>query len=158
MPFITLSLGPPVISLGPADHSTINNGSSVDFRCYALASPEHQVSWTFINPSGVRMLIISTTDMMDTAKYRINRGSAMDFGSLTVLDVRFSDRGTYSCNASNNIGSVTAEANLTVQGELLHSVCIYVFTRIQLMAGNKSITFLLDALLTLSIIVVDLHI
>ena len=67
------------------------------------------------------MLIISTTDGVDTqsSKYRINldRGSAMDFGSLTVLDVRLSDCGTYSCNASNSIGSITAEADLTVHGK-----------------------------------------
>ena len=126
MPFITLSLnilptGLPVISLGPVDHSTINNGSIANFRCYALAFPEHHVSWTFTNPSGVRMLIISTMDKVDTAKYRINRdrSSAMDFGSLTVLDVRFSDCGIYSCNVSNSIGSVTAEADLTVHGEFV---------------------------------------
>ena len=122
-----LSSGLPVISIGPIDHSTINNGSIANFICYALASPEHQVSWTFTNPSGVQMPIISTTDMVDTAKYRINRdrSSVMDFGSLTVLDVRFNDRGTYSCIASNSIGSVTAEANLTVHGEFIQVyVCV----------------------------------
>ena len=69
------------------------------------------------------MPIISTTDIVDTAKYRINRdrSSTMDFGSLTVLDVHFSDRGTYSCNASNVIAFVTVEADLTVYGEL-HSL------------------------------------
>ena len=66
------------------------------------------------------MSIISTMDKVDTAKYRINshRSIAMDFGSLTVLDVHFSDRGTYSCNASNDIAFVTVEADLTVYGEL----------------------------------------
>ena len=76
------------------------------------------------------MIIISTTDM-DTAKYRINRdrSSAMDFGSLTVLDVRFSDRGIYSCTAGNSIGSVTAEADLTVYGGYyMHCMCAYVAT------------------------------
>ena len=79
------------------------------------------------------MPIISTMDTEDTAKYRINRdrGSGMDFGSLTVLDVRFSDHGTYRCNASNSIGFVTREADLMVHGELytyIHSAsCVFFF-------------------------------
>ena len=59
---------------------------------------------------------------MNTTKYRINRErSTMDFGSLTVLNVRFSDRGTYRCNASNDVGSVTASADLTVHGKFFHT-------------------------------------
>ena len=39
------------------------------------------------------------------------------FGELTILDVQFSDRGTYTCTVENIIGFLTREANLTVHGK-----------------------------------------
>ena len=56
---------------------------------------------------------------MDTDKYRINRANGTsNFGTLTVVNVNFEDRGTYSCNASNEIGFVGASTTLTVHGKL----------------------------------------
>ena len=81
----------------------------------------HQISWTFTNANGTETSIISTVDNVnDSTKYSINRDrdEERSFGSLTIYDVRFRDRGTYACNASNSIGSVTSAAYLTVHGEL----------------------------------------
>ena len=118
-------IGPPVISIPPEDQFAINNGSNVVFTCGALAIPQHQVSWTFINYSGEEMPIINTQNdnNVNTAKYQINNTNANDtenFGRLTVLDVRFADRGIYSCNATNEIGFDEANATLTVHGKPIH--------------------------------------
>ena len=101
------------------DQTVINNGGNAVFTCFALAFPDHSVSWTFTNfESEVEEPIISTSDAGDTSKYQIIHDSGSDrFGELTVLDVQFSDRGSYNCTAENIIGSETREASLTVHGK-----------------------------------------
>ena len=107
--------GPPLIAIEPMDQTVIN---SAMFNCFAAAFPQHSVSWAFTNFDGVRVDIISTSDANDTSKYQIIRDSGSDrFGELTVLDVQFSDRGSYNCTAENIIGSETRGANLTVHGK-----------------------------------------
>ena len=114
--FLSL-LGPPVISTPPEDQFIINNGSSAVFTCGALAIPAHEVYWTFTNASGVTSPVISTQDNMNTTKYQINTVNGTTyFGTLTVTDVRYEDRGVYTCNATNDIGSDLANATLTVHG------------------------------------------
>ena len=113
--------GPPLISTEPMDQTIINNGSNAMFMCFALAFPQHSVLWTFTNFSGIRVDIISTSDANDTSKYQIIRDSGSNrFGELTVLDVQFSDTGTYNCTAENSVGSKTRGANLTVHGKSTH--------------------------------------
>ena len=105
--------GVPVIVNPPLDQFTINDGSSATFICDALAFPEHAISWTFTNISGV-----VTDIVIDDSKYSIvaNRGTTR-FGELTVMNVDYEDRGVYTCTATNSIGSNRASANLTVHGE-----------------------------------------
>ena len=115
--FLSPSLGPPVISTPPVDQFVINNGSNAVFTCGALAIPPHEVYWTFTNASGVTSPVISTMDGMNTTKYLINTvNGTVNFGTLTVTDVRYEDRGVYTCNATNEIGSDLANATLTVHG------------------------------------------
>ena len=106
--------GVPVIINPPLDQFTINDGSSATFLCDALVAPEHAISWTFTNKSGVVTDIVS-----DGNKYSIvaNRGTTR-FGELTVMNVDYEDRGLYTCTATNSIGSDKGSANLTVHGEL----------------------------------------
>ena len=106
-------VGEPVITNPPLDQFVVNDGSSAVFICIALAVPEHTISWTFTNSSGVVTDIVS-----DDSKYSImaNR-STTRFGELTVMNVVYEDRGVYTCTATNSIGSDTASANLTVHGE-----------------------------------------
>ena len=107
-----------MISTPPVDQFAINNGSSAVFSCGALAIPPHQVYWTFTNVSGDTFPVISTLDSVNSMNYRINNmNGTMDFGTLTVTGVRYEDRGTYTCNATNEIGSDLANATLTVHGE-----------------------------------------
>jgi hypothetical protein len=100
------------------DQFVINNGSSAVFNCSALAIPPHEVYWTFTNATGYTIPIISTMDSMNTTKYQINTtNGTVYFGTLTINDVSYVDRGVYTCNATNNIGSDLANATLTVHGK-----------------------------------------
>ena len=113
-----ISPGLPLIFIPPVNLFEINNGSSAVFQCEASAVPEHNVFWTFTNPSGNTRVIISTTEP-DTNKYQVKRtrGTGAGFGELTILDVQYEDRGRYTCTAMNSVGSNISNANLTVHGE-----------------------------------------
>ena len=113
-----ISPGRLLIFVSPVDQFEINNGSSAVFQCEASAVPEHDVFWTFTNSDGSTLSIISTAGI-DTDKYQIKqmRGIGAGFGELTVLDVQYEDRGTYTCTAMNSIGTDVSDANLTVHGE-----------------------------------------
>ena len=86
----------------------------------AIADPEHSVEWSFTNADGVTMKRIASTDSMvssNNSKYSIvSDRTARNFGELTVRNVVYEDRGTYSCTAANFNGDESAEANLTVHG------------------------------------------
>jgi len=112
-----LSPGRPLIYVPPVDQYEINNGSSAVFQCEASAVPNDDVFWTFTNFNGSTVSIIDTT-LPDTDKYQIKRMRRIGagFGELTVLNVQYEDRGTYTCTAMNIIGSDTSDANLTVHG------------------------------------------
>ena len=109
--------GRPLIIVLPADQYEINNGSSAVFQCEASAVPPHDVFWTFTNCNGNTESIIDTT-LPDTDNYLIKRmrGIGAGFGELTVLNVQYEDRGTYTCAAMNIIGDDVSDANLTVHG------------------------------------------
>ena len=110
-------LGRPLIFVLPVDQYEINNGSSAVFQCEASAVPDHDVFWTLTNFNGSTESIIDTT-LPDTDNYLIKRtrGIGAGFGELTVLNVQYEDRGTYTCTAMNIIGDDVSDANLTVHG------------------------------------------
>ena len=112
---LPLSSDAPKILAGPEDLFKVNGNDAV-FRCEVFAFPNHDVYWTYDDNSSI---IVSTLDP-DSVKYFIilDRGNAMDFGQLTVTNVQYEDRGTYNCNARNLIGGDSANATLTVHGEL----------------------------------------
>ena len=106
--------GLPAIATPPSNQFTINDGSSATFTCDALAFPEHNISWTFTNISGVVTDIVS-----DGNNYSIVANcSTTRFGELTVMNVDYEDRGVYTCTATNSFGFDKASANLTVHGEI----------------------------------------
>ena len=60
---------------------------------------------------------VINTDGTSTSKYLIVN-DIMDerFGQLTVRNVVFEDRGIYACEVTNEFGTASARANLTVHG------------------------------------------
>ena len=91
------------------DHT--ENGS---FSCQAVGEPVPDISWYFND------VMINVSD--NSSKYMIESRSlniTTTENTLTVYNVTSSDVGTYTCNASNIIGSVTSSGILTVTSEFL---------------------------------------
>ena len=86
----------------------------VTFRCFSTGDPPPTVSWIFNN-----------SVIQEGNKYTIGDiQQGVDFGSLTIRNLTYYDRGTYTCRASNAIGNATDQVQLQVQGihyiSLLH--------------------------------------
>ena len=86
-----------------------NQTESVTFLCEPVSEPVPDISWYF---NGV---MINVSD--NSSKYMIVSRSlniTTTENTLTVYNVTSSDVGTYTCNSSNFIGSITSSGILTV--------------------------------------------
>ena len=84
------------------------------FDCEAIADPPHQVYWVFNNTKD----LLNTAQAMASNKYSIIRdNSSIIFGSLTVHNLQYEDRGLYQCNITNYVGSKLSSALLIVHGK-----------------------------------------
>ena len=111
-------LGPPCIIEGPTNTTEIDD-TNVTLRCDAVASPQHNVTWMFqrTGTNGTRM-IISTSSSDPNMKYLINDSvNTAGFGTLTITNLQYSDRGIYTCVAANTHGSVNDSAMMNVHGK-----------------------------------------
>ena len=96
--------------LGQAGHTTT-------FSCEAIANPPHIISWSYTNASGFLNPDIIDINSANTSKYIIQPDiSRSGYGQLTVLNINYEDRGTYTCTAFNSVGRVSYDGILTVQG------------------------------------------
>ena len=87
---------------------------NVTFLCEAVGEPVPDISWYFND------VMINVSD--NSSKYMIVSRSlniTTTENTLTVYNVTSSDVGTYTCNASNIIGSVTSSGILTVSSKLV---------------------------------------
>ena len=102
----------PSVVIPPVDE--INDQTeNVTLLCQAVGEPVPDISWYF---NGV---MINVSD--NSSKYMIMSRSlniTTTENTLTVYNVTSSDVGTYICNSSNVIGSVTSSGILTVTSEL----------------------------------------
>ena len=90
---------------------------NVTFLCEAVGEPVPDISWYFND------VMINVSD--NSSKYMIVSRSlniTTTENTLTMYNVTSSDVGTYTCNASNFIGSVTSSGILTVTSK--YFVCI----------------------------------
>ena len=90
-------------------NKTRNETQSVNLTCQAVGEPVPDISWYF---NGV---MINVSD--NSSKYMIMSrplNITTTENTLTVYNVTSSDVGTYTCNSSNIIGSVTSSGILTV--------------------------------------------
>ena len=86
-----------------------------------MGEPVPNISWYF---NGV---MINVSDNISKLKYMIMSRSlniTTTENTLTVYNVTSSDVGTYTCDSSNIIGSVTSSGILTVTSELTLTYCM----------------------------------
>ena len=103
-----------ILTVIPSIENSFNNEirdqtENVTFLCQAVGEPVPDISWYF---NGV---MINVSD--NSNKYMITSRSlniTTTENTLTVYNVTSSDVGTYTCNSSNIIGSVTSSGTLTV--------------------------------------------
>ena len=115
---LTCMLGPPDILVGPT--STIEtDGNDVTLVCDAIASPQHNITWMFQRTNtGNTIMIINTSSPDPTMKYLIDDDvNSTSFGTLTITDLQYSDRGMYTCVAANIHGTVCTDAVVNVHGK-----------------------------------------
>ena len=111
-------IGPPNIGQPPSNTIEIND-NDVTLVCYAIAFPQHNITWMFqmTNIDNARM-IVNTSSPDPSMKYIIDDNvDSGSFGILTITDLQYSDRGIYTCIAANTRGAVSAEAMVNVHGK-----------------------------------------
>ena len=100
-------------------YQTQNEGDTSSFTCQATGEPVPTITWYF---SG------APVDEVNTMKYMISMtplNTTTISNTLTIMNVESSDVGTYTCNATNGVSSVTSSRVLTVNGELLLFIIIF---------------------------------
>ena len=87
----------------PQNTKVIENGTAL-FRCLATGTPTPDHSWYY-----------NGTSIIVGDKYSIG-GPGIDYGSLIIRRVEFSDRGDYTCVYNNSVKTLSLDAALSVQG------------------------------------------
>ena len=99
----------------PVTNHIRNQEENIAFLCQAVGEPVPDISWYFND------VMINVSD--NSSKYMIVSRSlniTTTENTLTVYNVTSSDVGTYTCNASNIIGSITSSGIMSV-----NSKCYY---------------------------------
>lgn len=70
------------------------------------------------NTTNTARMIISTSSPNPNMKYLINDTvNTTSFGTITITNLQYSDRGIYTCVAANTHGTVSAGATVNVHGK-----------------------------------------
>lgn len=87
--------------------------------CEAIAYPQHNITWMFQKTTtDDARVIISTSSPDPNMKYTINNNvNTASFGTLTITNLQYSDRGIYTCIAANTHGAVSHNAMVNVHGK-----------------------------------------
>ena len=115
---LTCILGPPDIVQGPSDTIEIDD-NNVTLVCNAIAFPQHNITWMFQRTNTDNAAVIINTSSPDpNMKYLIDDNiNSTSFGTLTVTNLQYSDRGMYTCIAANIRGAISAETMVNVHGK-----------------------------------------
>ena len=96
---------------------TKNTEDTASFICQATGNPVPYISWYFSD-----VLISNETDV---DKYNIAQSTLNTTtisSTLTIYSLESSDVGTYICNATNVISTITSSGVLTVNGKYVVAV------------------------------------
>ena len=115
---VHICTGPPDIINAPVNTIQIDD-NNVTLVCNALALPQHNISWMYQRMSSdVDRNIISSSSSDTNMKYLINNTvNTTSFGTLTITNLQYDDRGIYTCVAANERGAVSASAVVNVHGK-----------------------------------------
>ena len=124
-------LGPPRFLEQPSRQQAVN-GSEVTLVCYAVAEPLHRVTWYFTNASNITVEIGSTNSstidgyLINSAVVTGSNGEMIpdvpaEYGSLTITNTQYCNRGVYECRPENRYDVLSASAPVAVQGMYVHS-------------------------------------
>ena len=97
------------IIINSIENKVRNEKENVTFLCQAVGEPVPNISWYF------NVVMINVSD--NSSKYMIvsrSLNTTTTENILTVYNVTSSDVGTYTCNSSNIIGSITSSGILTI--------------------------------------------
>ena len=115
---VHICTGPPDIIVVPMDTTQIDE-KNVTLVCHAIALPQHNITWMYQRMSSdVGRNIISSSSSDTNMKYLINNTvNTTSFGTLTITNLQYDDRGIYTCVAANEHGAVNASAMVNVHGK-----------------------------------------
>ena len=122
----TFAVSPSINSL--IENMVRNQTEDVTFLCQTVNEPVPDISWYF---NGV---MINVSD--NSSKYMIMSRSlniTTTENTLTVYNVTSTDVGTYTCNSSNIIGSVTSSGTLTVISKYDGLTLLFSYTIIRIL-------------------------
>lgn len=126
----TLISGVPLVVTLPQNLIVLSDfNQNITFTCGAITDPpQSPLIWLWVFNSN--MYLLGTNDTSESSKYSINRNmDSQQFGSLTVYDIVYEDRGVYQCIAVNSAGRDNVNSTLTVHGICIH-VCYIVLVHL----------------------------
>ena len=93
-------------------NETQDEGAAASFACQATGEPVPIISWYF---NGIPITNDIGVDKYDISETSVNTTTINS--TLTIISVKSSDVGTYTCNATNVVSSDTSSGVLIVNGE-----------------------------------------
>ena len=109
---VSIVVPPPEVTVTP-EGLNVDYNSNVTFTCTVTSLTQPTITWSAFSP------ITNIPDSTTTSQ-----GNNMYTSTLTLNGVIVDNIGQYTCNATNEGGSVTATAGLAVTGKDLMSIYI----------------------------------
>ena len=127
-------IGTPDIRYPPKDQN-VDLSAETSFTCTAVGYPRPNIHWMKNNT-----FLLKNQDSLGTIKFRIfiynhslGNCSISECGirsTVVIQDVADGDKGIYTCNATNSIGTAIRSAKLTIgnmaNSTVQHSYCIVI--------------------------------
>uniref|UniRef100_A0A8W8KZ99 Ig-like domain-containing protein n=1 Tax=Magallana gigas TaxID=29159 RepID=A0A8W8KZ99_MAGGI len=111
---LSVSGSPPSVNFGSSSYS-VTTGQSIQMVCFVSASPTAtDIAWTFQSNTGGG----TTTITSSTSGYSLTTTTSNTQSTLTVLSAQSSNGGTYTCRATNLVGTRSASVSLSVSGNI----------------------------------------